>query len=243
MDRKEVIRRAKEDVMKFIGMEHQNGSIRFVVKRKERKVIGYVESSNFTDSTVYNKTTARCHKDDTFNEHIGKAIVAHIIFGQPVPRYYLDDYSKEKAENGDVILINNTYYVVGSHNVSIRDVAFKNYCKGRQFSLENIRGKVVDDTGYIDEITKESNVPQTPQILSCYDRVKHECTGGCQGMCDCLLAEYWKGNRETEPTKKEMRAYIEEMRKNDRTFRKIANDPKFRKEMQTILDKYKRKGE
>jgi hypothetical protein len=240
MDRKEVIRRAKEDVVKFIMMEHPNGSIKFVVKRKERKVIGYIESSDFSDSTVYNKTTAKCHKDDIFNEHIGKAIVSHIIFGQPVPMYYLEDYSKENAENGDVILINSTYYVVGSHNVSIRKVAFKNYCKGRQFSLENIKGKVVDDTGYIDDLTNESDVPQTPQILSCYDRVKHECAGGCQGMCDCLLAQYFKGERETEPTKKEMRAYIEETRRADRDFRKIANDPEFKKAMREVFDKFKR---
>lgn len=240
MERKEVTRRAKEDIMKFTIMKHQKGYIKFVVKRRERKVIGYIESTNFSDCTIYNKTTAKCHESDTFNEHIGKVIVAHKIFGIKVPEYYLTDYCKDKAENGDIILKDGKHYAVGSHNIVIQRVAFDNYCKGRISSLSDIDYKVVDDTGYIEDITKERNLPQTPRTLSCYDRVKHDCAGGCQGASDCLLAQYFRGERNGMPTKRDMKEYIKELKMSGRAFRKITNDPEFKAEMRAFLDKFRK---
>lgn len=222
MNRKEVIEQAKEDIKIFTPMKHPKGYIKFVVKRKERKVIGYIKSSNVYDSDiVYEKTVSKCHEDDTFNEFIGKAIVAHRIFNGDVPEYYTNDYKKETPENGDVVLSNEgTYYVMGDYNVKLKSIVFDNYCTGRG-SLEYIHGVVIDDTCYIEEFTDERNMPNTTPVLACYDRVNHDCGGSCQGASDCILSQYYKGIREEMPTKKEMREYIRSIKKEKRMFNKI----------------------
>lgn len=224
MNRKEIIEKAKEDIRKFSTMKHPKGYIKFIVKRRERKVIGYIQSSSVYDMDIlYEKTSAKCHEKDTFNEFIGKAIVAHRIFNNFVPEHYLQDYKKEFPENGDVVLSKDgTYYAVGDYNVMLKSIAFENYCTGRS-SLTYVEGDIVDDTCYIEEFTSEYNLPNTQPTLSCYDRVKHECDGSCQGMSDCIMAQYIRGGREKIPTKKEMRDYIKQIKKDNKTFKKIVN--------------------
>jgi len=38
----------------------------------------------------------------------------------------------------------------------------------------------------------------------CYNPEKHNCTGGCQGCSDCLLAKHYRGELKERPTVDEM---------------------------------------
>lgn len=46
----------------------------------------------------------------------------------------------------------------------------------------------------------------------CYNPESHNCTGGCQGASDCLLAQHYRGELKERPTKEEMieRVYRQE---------------------------------
>lgn len=239
MNRKKVIEKAKEDVRKFIILQHpdRKGTLRFVIKRKEKKVIGYIQGNYVGDFNLHFKASAKCHKEDTFNEHIGKAIVAYRVFGLPVPECYLQDYKKGKVENGNVIVTKEgTYMVVADNGLRVHSEAFKDfkYCKGRT-SPKYANGIVVDDTGYIDVLVSSDSIPTTPPTLGCYDRQKHECDGSCQGCSECIMAVYYRGETETKPTKKEMRYYIKGIKRSSREINKILKEPEFKNEIKKLV--------
>lgn len=246
MDRKEIIKLAKEDIVRFSAMKHENGSLRFIVNRKKSKVTGYIQSSYFDKMHIMNcKTSTKCHKEDTFNEFIGKAIVAYKIFEQPIPNYYLEDYQKTTYEKGDVIVDEDNSLLVIADNEKLLGVAFDNhYCTGRirlDYAKKKYNRFVIDDSCYIDEYEDSFNSIQTPSTLACYDRVANDCDGGCQGCSDCLLAQYYNGLRKEKPSKKEMKNYIKEMRKDRRILNKIFSDIDIQEELKKIKDGKKKK--
>ena len=247
MTRKEIIAKAKDDIKYYSEKKHESGYLYFAVKRKQRKVIGYTLGT-YVDDTHSNITTAKCDKHDVFNEYIGKAIVARKIFGAEVPDYYLNTPQPESCEWGYVVInkTSGTIYAVANYNHSVREEAFesnngkgKRYCTGRMFSLElGSDCYIIDDTNYLNNLSTSQMPNSTPPILSCYDRQKHTCGGGCQGASDCIMAQWYRDQKESKPTKKEMKEYIKLIKKGRREWNKckpskeeleqLMNDPKIR---------------
>lgn len=103
--------------------------IRFEVNAEKRTVVALVISVG--DGTVLGRSIVKCHVDDVFNEHIGKAITVGRLFNKDVSKFenavqpdefvvemevvWFDDYNKpyhrtvERVEKGTVRFTNDNF--------------------------------------------------------------------------------------------------------------------------------------
>lgn len=219
LTRDEIIQKAKTE-LNLLKTQHHD--LFFVVKRKEKKVTAFIPNGE-----VLSKASSRCLPHETFNEFIGKIIAAKRLLDIKVEEEYLSVPQPEYPKYGDVLFFENVFYAYAPHGFTLRGELFNSYVRGRTFKIsEEMKktGKIVDDTGYLEEITWNDKSPEDAPTLDCYDRQKNTCDGRCQGMTDCPIVDYVKNDRESFPSKAEMLAFIKELKKENKKWRKFLRD-------------------
>lgn len=97
--RDEIVERAKQDIIKL--QERMMSVVDFVVNREKRTVVALLRD-RYTGK-VYARGIAKCHQDDCFNVHIGKAIALRRALGLEVPKEYLAAPQPTEVRVGDVV--------------------------------------------------------------------------------------------------------------------------------------------
>lgn len=69
----------------------------------------------------------------------------------------------------------------------------------------------------------------------CYDPEKDNCTGGCQGASDCLLAQHFRGDIDERPSKKELINYFLESKHTSLHFEKFMESDEGKKMKEEIM--------
>lgn len=87
----EIIDRAKRDVVELeMEIDHYLDT-KYVVNRKKRTIVCLLERDNYGyERYIAARGIAKCHPDDCFNVHIGKAIALRRALNLKVPDEYLN---------------------------------------------------------------------------------------------------------------------------------------------------------
>lgn len=72
------------------------------ITNKEKRTVVYLAKGTHSKH-VYFRGVAKCHENDTFNEHIGKVIAFYKAAGKEVPEIFTNVPNPEKVENGDIV--------------------------------------------------------------------------------------------------------------------------------------------
>ena len=100
--RDDIIEMAKRDVAELRMSARQNLlRARFVVNREKRTVVCLLE--RFDLGYIKSRGIAKCHPDDCFNAHIGRAIALRRALGLEVPEAYLNAPQPTEVRVGDVV--------------------------------------------------------------------------------------------------------------------------------------------
>lgn len=130
--------------------KYQFYRVEFVVNNEKRTVVALVTQlyRNF-DDMVRNKHRgiAKCHPDECFNAHIGKAIALRRALGLPVKEVYLNATEPTEINKGDVVLLTGDWTIEGKiRTVDRPHERFDGYwfTTGRWIDTRHI--KVIDDS-------------------------------------------------------------------------------------------------
>lgn len=115
--REKIIKKAIKDIedLKFsydpfgsgsyyrIGNDYHNVfcKVQFVENREKRTVVALLRC--VTTNLIISKGIAKCHKDDCFNIHIGRAIALRYALGLKVPEEYLNTPQPTDVKAGDIV--------------------------------------------------------------------------------------------------------------------------------------------
>jgi len=102
--RDEIVERAKRDVAELVEdmpMSYIYNFVDFVVNRDKRTVVALLRI--FKQGEVHARGIAKCHPDDCFNIHIGKAIALRRALKIEVPDEYLNAPQPTEVRVGDVV--------------------------------------------------------------------------------------------------------------------------------------------
>jgi|SRR5699024_455530 len=109
--RDEIVAKAKADIdgLKTEGQYEVRGEYawvyvcdaEFVVNKEKRTVVALLKG--LWSRIVYAKGIAKCHPDECFNVHIGKAIALRRALGWKVPEEYLNAPQPTEARVGDEV--------------------------------------------------------------------------------------------------------------------------------------------
>jgi hypothetical protein len=115
----------------------------FVVNREKRTVVALIKT--IEEGKVVHRGIAKCHPDDCFNAHIGRAIALRRALGLEVPDEYLNAPQPTEVRVGDVVRFINGFIRV------ISDVknGYMYFDNGKCNSLDLIRdgrAKIIDDS-------------------------------------------------------------------------------------------------
>lgn len=129
--RESIIKLAKEDLVRFKSYGGRFYQVKdpiggtflcdatFIVDRKKRTVVVLLKGHN--SGKIRGKGVAKCAPEDTFNEHLGKAIALRRAMGIRIPADYFELDNPEVPKIGDVIHFpgnRQNYVVVGDPDVS-----------------------------------------------------------------------------------------------------------------------------
>lgn len=114
--RDEIVEKAKQDIKELakdgksfftpgdIGnytYRHRVFYVEFVVNRKKRTVVALVRGAR--TGKLRERGIAKCHPNDCFNVHIGKAIALRRALGLDVPDEYLNAPQPTEVRVGDIV--------------------------------------------------------------------------------------------------------------------------------------------
>jgi hypothetical protein len=117
----------------------------FIINREKRTVVALLRGAG--SKKVFARGIAKCHPDDCFNAHIGRAIALRRALGLEVPAEYLNAPQPTEVRVGDVVKIDTPVSVYTRKIASITE-RYCNYADGG-FDAKHIvfnYGKVIDDT-------------------------------------------------------------------------------------------------
>jgi hypothetical protein len=147
--RDEIVEQAKQDIKKIdrVGRSyltpgdtgnytyrHRVFYVEFVVNRKKRTVVALVRDARTGE--VRERGKAKCHPNDCFNVHIGKAIALRRALGLDVPDEYLNAPQPTEVRVGDIVKSKRTGRV----------------CKVNRFCEDEIRDTTWGRPFYIDGV-------------------------------------------------------------------------------------------
>jgi hypothetical protein len=137
--RDDIIEMANRDVVDLIygyKQYHFNFDEQFVVNREKRTVVALLKDPTFKG--VFARGIAKCHPDDCFNVHIGRAIALRRALGLEVPNEYLNAPQPTEVRVGDIIEYKGKRYTVSK-------APLKNgQCGVNSIAVHN--GKIIDDS-------------------------------------------------------------------------------------------------
>jgi hypothetical protein len=137
--RNDIIKMAKRDVEELVAdilMHYPYNFVDFVVNRDKRTVVALLRI--FKRGKVHARGIAKCHPDDCFNAHIGRAIALRRALGLEVPAEYLNTPQPTEVRVGDIIEYKGKRYAVSK-------APLKNgQCGVNSIAAHN--GKIIDDT-------------------------------------------------------------------------------------------------
>lgn len=102
LKREKIIESAKEDYGNIISEIYDFTNEVSVVSTKidnEMRVL----VTNRSTGKVYSRGVSKCHPDDCFNEHIGKAIAIRRALNLPTPEEYIDAPQPTIVKVGDIV--------------------------------------------------------------------------------------------------------------------------------------------
>jgi hypothetical protein len=132
LTRDDIIKMAKRDVAELtytaeytaVYFRKFNGvfpSVKFILNRDKRTVVALLKPKyTHVGNRVLARGIAKCHPDDCFNVHIGKAIALRRALGLEVPDEYLNAPQPTEVRVGDVVKSkknpNPRYRVINEYN-------------------------------------------------------------------------------------------------------------------------------
>lgn len=151
--RDEIVERAKRDVDDLKDVDglytvESGGSFNyacyseFIVNKEKRTVVALLRGK--TSAKVRAKGIAKCHPNDCFNVHIGKAIALRRALGLEVPDEYLNAPQPTEVRIGDIVEYKGYKVEVCGYN----DNRYMDYRKGtcQLGSIVSNKGKIIDDS-------------------------------------------------------------------------------------------------
>jgi hypothetical protein len=160
LTRDDIIEMAKRDVAELLSENYEPGSTpkiktpsqsvwfvddwpfeimdecEFIVNREKRTVVALIKTID--EGKVVHRGIAKCHPDDCFNAHIGRAIALRRALGLEVPDEYLNAPQPTEVRVGDIIEYKGKRYTVSK-------APLKNgQCGVNSIAVHN--GKIIDDT-------------------------------------------------------------------------------------------------
>jgi hypothetical protein len=147
--RDEIVEQAEQDIKKIerVGRSyltpgdtgnytyrHRVFYVEFVVNREKRTVVALVRDARTGE--VRERGKAKCHPNDCFNVHIGKAIALRRALGLDVPDEYLNAPQPTEVRVGDIVKSKRTGRV----------------CKVNRFCEDEIRDTTWGRPFYIDGV-------------------------------------------------------------------------------------------
>jgi hypothetical protein len=166
LTRDDIIEMAKRDIEALKTLEVSEGGYyydlgnfacfaEFIVNRKKRTVVALLRG--YITKKVYARGIAKCHPDDCFNAHIGRAIALRRALGLEVPEAYLNAPQPTEVRVGDIVKWRDSYgSIYRIKNISGKEYTFEKLNE----KFESIRfisrvpyprgiekfSKVIDDT-------------------------------------------------------------------------------------------------
>ena|SRR5699024_6182131 len=114
--RDDIVARAKADIegLKGLGTPYRNEytakgyrvDVKFVINKEKRTVVALLKK--IISKEVVSRGIAKCHPDECFNVHIGKAIALRRALGKRVPHEYLNAPQPTEVRIGDEV--KSTHY-------------------------------------------------------------------------------------------------------------------------------------
>jgi hypothetical protein len=155
LTRDDIIEMAKRDVVDLLfayKQYHFNFDEQFVVNREKRTVVALLKHPTFKN--VLARGIAKCHPDDCFNAHIGRAIALRRALGLEVPEAYLNAPQPTEVRVGDVVCgkyDDDSYYYNKYRRFTLTrecedKYAFRYVEDPSDWICRDQIGKVIDDT-------------------------------------------------------------------------------------------------
>lgn len=146
--RKEVIEKAKEFVDKnSVGNNDLAVKLEFIVNKEKRTIVALVKG--VFSNIVYHRGIAKCHPNDVFNEHIGKAIALRRALGLDVSEFenaVQPTYAAGQILSyflGDTEKIRRISYVNGTE-IRFDNKKYIHSDRDKRYGLD--KAKIIDDT-------------------------------------------------------------------------------------------------
>ena len=144
-ERDRIVEQAKRDVEEFIyelPMETVYNFVDFVVNKEKRTVVALLRK--LKNGKVLGKGIAKCHPNDCFNVHIGKAIALRRALGLEVPSEYLNAPQPTEKRIGDIVEYKGYKVEVCGYS----DNRYMDYTRGtcQLGSIVSNEGKIIDDS-------------------------------------------------------------------------------------------------
>jgi hypothetical protein len=108
----------------------------FKINHDKRTVVALLRG--YETKKVYARGIAKCHPDDCFNAHIGRAIALRRALGLEVPEAYLNAPHPTEVKRGDIVYLRNVNEYVTAKGGWLLDEL--------NVQLRHNDAKVVDDT-------------------------------------------------------------------------------------------------
>ena len=155
LTRDDIIEMAKRDVAELLGRPHivvdgvkMKDVVTFIVNKEKRTVVALVRYA--VSKKVKARGIAKCHPDDCFNAHIGRAIALRRALGLEVPDEYLNTPQPTEVRVGDIVesrlLKEPERYTVVGTNEEVDEKP--NRCHIKSLVVKNfpVKTKIIDDT-------------------------------------------------------------------------------------------------
>lgn len=148
--RDEIVAKAKRDVedlktvrnlLGFRGYPYKDKLVTFadfIVNKDKRTVVALLRFQY--EREVLSRGIAKCHPNDCFNVHIGKAIALRRALGLPVPDEYL--YAPQPTE----VRVGNVVSLYGEVRTVIPSDKSVGYGQCHIDSYRALNGKIIDDS-------------------------------------------------------------------------------------------------
>jgi hypothetical protein len=152
--RDDIIEMAKRDVTDLLEQYHPLTDcpmwayVKFVVNREKRTVVALIY--DLALNYVKKRGIAKCHPDDCFNAHIGRAIALRRALGLEVPAEYLNTPQPTEVRVGDIVesrlLREPERYTVVRTNEEVDEKP--NRCHIESLIVKNfpVKTKIIDDS-------------------------------------------------------------------------------------------------
>jgi hypothetical protein len=144
LTRDDIIEMAKRDIETLKnskdGQYYKVGYYRcfadFIINREKRTVVALLRGVG--SKKVFARGIAKCHPDDCFNAHIGRAIALRRALGLEVPEAYLNAPQPTEVKRGDIVYLRNVNEYVTTKGGWLLDEL--------NVQLRHNDVKVIDDT-------------------------------------------------------------------------------------------------